>query len=86
MHFNVEIMNLEEYINSGIIEDYCLGVLTPEQRQSVAQNALLYPEIQAAIEANELALKRYVEDSSVNRQTNFMEKTLLLRLLKNTKK
>jgi anti-sigma-K factor RskA len=77
-------MNLEEYINSGIIEDYCLGVLNVEERQSVAQNALLYADIQAAIEDNELALRRYVEDSSVSQQTNFMEKELLLKLLKNT--
>ena len=79
-------MNVEEYINSGIIEDYCLGLLNPQQMASVAQNAALYADIQAAIEENELALKRYIEDSSVNPQTNFMAKTLILRLLKNTKK
>lgn len=78
-------MNLEDYINSGIIEDYCLGVLSPEQQQAVAQNALLYADIQAAIEENELALKRYVEDSSVSPQTNFMEKKLLLNLLRNVR-
>jgi hypothetical protein len=79
-------MNLDAYINSGIIEDYCLGVLTPEQRLSVAHNAALYPEIQAAIEENELALKRYVEDNSVSPQINFMEKTRLLDVLRRTKK
>jgi anti-sigma-K factor RskA len=80
------MMNIQEYINSGIIEDYCLGVLSPEERQAVAQNAMLYPEIQTAIEENELALKRYVEDTSVDKQTNPMEKELLLKLLKNTRK
>ncbi len=79
-------MNVQEYINSGIIEDYCLGVLSPEERQSVAQNALLYAEIQTAIEENELALKRYVEDTSLDKQANPMEKELLLKLLKNTRK
>jgi hypothetical protein len=79
-------MNIAEYINSGVIEDYCLGVLTPEEQQSVAQNALQYPEIQTVIEENEDALKRFVEDSSAPKQTNHMEKELLLRLLKNTKK
>lgn len=79
-------MNVQAYINSGIIEDYCLGVLSPEERRSVAQNALLYEEIQAAIEENELALKRYVEDTSVNKETKPMEKELLLRLLKNARK
>jgi hypothetical protein len=79
-------MDLEEYINSGIIEDYCLGILNPEQMASVAQYASLYADIQAAIEENELVLKRYVEDSSVSQQTNRIQKTLLLKLLKNTKK
>jgi hypothetical protein len=80
------MMNVQAYINSGVIEDYCLDVLSPEERRSVAHNASLYPEIQTAIEKNELALKRYVEDTSVSKQANFMEKELLLRLLKNTRK
>jgi hypothetical protein len=79
-------MNLEEYMNSGIIEDYCLGVLNPEHRQSVAQNALIYEEIQTAIEETEYALKRYVEDSSGSQQGYPMEKELLFRLLKDRKK
>jgi anti-sigma-K factor RskA len=79
-------MNIAEYINSGVIEDYCLGVLNPEERQSVAQNAVRHAEAQTAIEENELALKRYVEDSSAPKQTNPIEKELLLRLLKNPKK
>jgi hypothetical protein len=58
-----------------------LGVLSPDERRAVAQNALLYEEIQMAIEENEDALKRYVEDSSVSKPENFIEKELLLRLL-----
>jgi hypothetical protein len=80
------MMNVQAYINSGIIEDYCLGVLSPEERRSVAQNALLYDVIQAAIEENELVLKQYVEDISTNKTTKPMEKELLLKLLKNLKK
>jgi hypothetical protein len=79
-------MNIEEYINSGVIEDYCLGVLNPEEQQSVAQNALRYPEIQTAIAENEDALKRFVEDSSISKQTIPLDKELLLRLLKNSRK
>lgn len=79
-------MNVQDYINSGIIEDYCLGVLSPEEMRSVAQNALLYEAIQTAIEENELALKRYIEENSVNKQIKPMEKELLLNLLKNPQK
>jgi anti-sigma-K factor RskA len=79
-------MNIAEYINSGVIEDYCLGVLNPEEQQCVAQNAARYAEIQRAIEENEDALKRFVEDSSVTKKANPMEKEWQLRLLKNREK
>ena len=54
-------MNIEEYMNSGIIEDYCLGILGVEQMLAVAQNAAVYAEIRMEIEEYELVLKRYAE-------------------------
>jgi hypothetical protein len=59
-------MNTEEYIKSGVIEDYCLGLLKPYEMEEVAQNALHYKEIKAAIEAYETALKKYAEGWAVN--------------------
>jgi hypothetical protein len=32
-------MNLKEYLSSGIIEDYCLGGLNPDDMRVVALNA-----------------------------------------------
>ncbi len=52
-------MNVKEYIESGIIEDYCLGLLSPEAMQDVARNAELYSGIKNEIEAYENALAKY---------------------------
>jgi anti-sigma-K factor RskA len=52
-------MDLEKYLCSGVIEDYCLGVLSPEETQEVAQNAKQFPEIEEAIREVEEVLKKY---------------------------
>jgi len=52
-------MDIQEYINSGIIEDYCLGVLDDEAMQQVAAIATLHPAIQEKIDAYESTLKNY---------------------------
>jgi anti-sigma-K factor RskA len=44
-------MNTKEYIESGIIESYVLGVTTVGESAEVEQLALEYPEIQAEIES-----------------------------------
>jgi hypothetical protein len=62
-------MNMKEYTKSGIIEDYCLGLLNPDEMRSVAKNALYYKEIKTAIEEFELTLKRYAEDWAVHDET-----------------
>jgi hypothetical protein len=59
-------MDTEEYIKSGVIEDYCLGLLKPYEMEQVAQNAMRYKEIKIAIEAYENALKKYAEGWAVN--------------------
>jgi hypothetical protein len=63
-------MDTEEYIKSGVIEDYCLGLLDPYEMEQVAQNALHYKEVKAAIEAYETALKKYAEGWAVNDENN----------------
>lgn len=55
-------MDLEKYLSSGVIEDYCLGVLSPEETQEVSQNAKQFPEIEEAISEVEEVLKRYTTD------------------------
>ena len=53
---------MKEYIESGVIEDYCLGALDAEGMQSVAQNAALYVEVRDEIEAYETALAKFAAE------------------------
>jgi anti-sigma-K factor RskA len=52
-------MNTKEYIESGIIESYVLGVTTVGESAEVEQLALEYPEIQAEIESVSNTFENY---------------------------
>jgi len=43
-------VNIQAYIDSGIIEVYCLGFTTPEEASEVEEMAALYPQVAAEIE------------------------------------
>src|SRR5580698_1410403 len=51
-------MNIEGYINSGVLEAYCLGLLTEEDEAYLIQVAMLYPEIKAELNAIELTMEK----------------------------
>jgi anti-sigma-K factor RskA len=53
-------LDIQTYISSGVIENYVLGATTAEEAEEVEKLAAIYPEIQAEIEANRLALLEYV--------------------------
>jgi len=53
-------MNAQGYIQSGIIQDYCLGLLGPQEMLHVEQQAAAYPEIRVELEACRQALEQYV--------------------------
>ncbi len=50
-------MNIEEYILSGIIETYVLGMADAEEAAELAQLKSKHPEIQAAIDSFEASLE-----------------------------
>ncbi|HEX5555496.1 MAG TPA: anti-sigma factor [Chitinophagaceae bacterium] len=52
-------MNIEEYISSGIIENYILGLTSSEENQSVETMAATYPEIRDVIASYQKALGEY---------------------------
>jgi hypothetical protein len=79
-------MDVQAYLNSGVIEDYCLGLLEPERREEVAQYALKYTQIKDAIAAYEYALKRFVEDTGTPFNSSSAIKEELLNVLKKSKK
>lgn len=50
-------MNTQEYIQSGIIESYVLGMASPAEAAELEQLCLQYPEIKQALTNFELALE-----------------------------
>ncbi|MCB0585076.1 MAG: anti-sigma factor [Phaeodactylibacter sp.] len=52
-------MDIKAYIASGILEQYVLGKLSPQEEAEVEQNAEQYPEIRQELTAIEVALEEY---------------------------
>ena len=52
-------MNVGEIINSGILMDYCLGLVTPEERNKVDQLCKDYPEINTELRLLQNGLEQY---------------------------
>jgi anti-sigma-K factor RskA len=52
-------MNIQEYIQSGILDLYVTDLLSPAEQREVQRMAQIYPEIQTEITAIETALEQY---------------------------
>ena len=57
-------MNVKEYISSGIIESYVMGLASDVERQEFETNCSQYPEIAEARNAFELALEEQLVNES----------------------
>jgi anti-sigma-K factor RskA len=53
-------MNVKEYISSGIIESYVMGLASEAERREFEDNCAQYPEIAEARNAFELALEEHL--------------------------
>jgi hypothetical protein len=51
-------VNIQEYISSGIIESYVLGLASDEERREFEQTCAQYPEVLAARIEFELAMEK----------------------------
>lgn len=58
-------MNIQEYIASGILEQYVLGNLSSGEEREVLTNAAQYPEIRAELNAIESALEAYAMSNAI---------------------
>ncbi|CAL1520943.1 hypothetical protein [Chitinophaga sp. MM2321] len=58
-------MNVKDYIESGIIERYVLGLATPEQEEELTYLRMLYPELEKEVGAVELRVEEQVLDEAV---------------------
>lgn len=58
-------MNTQEYISSGIVESYVLGLASQEEQLEFERMSSLHPEVKAAREAFETALEKQALDEAV---------------------
>ena len=58
-------MNIKEYISSGVVESYVLGLLTAQERFEFEQYCEAYPELKDARTAFELAFEKQAMENSI---------------------
>jgi mannose-6-phosphate isomerase-like protein (cupin superfamily) len=68
-------MDIKTYISSGIIEDYCLGILSEKEQQEVELNASMYPLIKSEITAYQQVLEKYAADFAESVSPALKQKT-----------
>lgn len=54
-------MNIQDYISSGILETYLLGLAGEEEARELEQLCLKYPEVKAALEEAESMMEKYAQ-------------------------
>ena len=67
-------MNIQEYIESGILEAYILGSLTPDEVTLVEANIALFPELALETLAIESAMEQYAATLSTEPPVGLQDK------------
>jgi anti-sigma-K factor RskA len=58
-------VNVQEYISSGIVESYVLGLASDEERREFEQRCMQYPEVMAARNAFEMAMEKQALENAI---------------------
>lgn len=58
-------MDIEKFIESGILEAYCLGLLTEEEQADLVKKMAVYPEVKAGFDAVELSFMRLADLTAI---------------------
>ncbi len=69
-------MNIAEYIQTGILENYVLGLTTPDENREIEKLVSQHPEIRSEIESIEHALEEYARVYSVE-PPSYLKKKIL---------
>ena len=69
-------MNKERFLASGLMEQYVLGLTTPEETQEVERYAEAYPDVQAEIDALRNAIEQYAAQYAVPPSQELKDKIL----------
>ncbi len=67
-------MNIQDYISSGIVETYVLGLASGEERKEFEQLCLQYPELVEARTAFELVLEKQAMENAIAPAANLKAK------------
>ena len=67
-------MNLQEYISSGVVESYVLGLLSAQERFEFEQFCETYPELKAARESFELAIEKQAMENALEAPASIKDK------------
>ncbi len=69
-------MNLQDYINSGLLEQYCLGLLDSEEANQVISYCSKYPELREELKNIEAAIEKMSAEKAVAPPDQLKEKIL----------
>lgn len=69
-------MDIKEYIESGVLEQYCIDMLSAEEKASVELMCLLYPEIKNELQIIEHALEIFTEANAILPKPELKNKVL----------
>lgn len=64
-YFKAKDVNIEEYIESGILEAYVLGSASDAETRELLQLKAEYPQVQNALEQLELDMERIAEQMAI---------------------
>ena len=67
-------MNIQEYISSGVVESYVLGLLSAQERFEFEQFCETYPELKAARESFELAIEKQAMENAMEAPAHVKER------------
>jgi mannose-6-phosphate isomerase-like protein (cupin superfamily) len=71
-------VDIKNYIESGVLEEYCLGLLNEEEQSFLIQMTLLYPEIKAELNAVEKVMENLAIAAAVEPAPGVKDKVLAL--------
>lgn len=69
-------MNLQDYINSGLLEQYCLGLLDSDEANQVVSYCSKYPELREELKSIEAAIEKMSAEKAVAPPDQLKEKIL----------
>ena len=67
-------MNKEEFISSGLLELYAMGICSPEETKTVEDFLLQYPEVRVELNEIEISLEKYAQANSIHPSSSVKEK------------